>query len=461
MKLAFNGAAGMVTGSCYLLEAANERILVDCGMFQGSKEVTRLNYEPFRFDPKKVSCLLLTHAHIDHSGLIPRLVREGFGGKIITTPPTVDLAGIMLEDSANVNERDTAHENKRRLRMGLAPRKPLYELGDVKAAMKLFSRVGYGAPCRITDSISATFRPAGHILGASIIEVNVKEGGKEKKIVFSGDLGPGESPLVGSPEVIEEADYLLVESTYGDRPHESTRMSEKLLAKEVRGTFGRGGVLMIPSFAVERAQELLYYLHRMERGGMLPAEKVFLDSPLAIKATKVFNKHVGHFTPQMQKEFGEPFTFGRLEFLESVNDSQSLNGYRKPCIIIAGSGMCTAGRIRHHLKHHLWNPKNTLLFVGYQAEGTLGRVILEGAKKIRMMGIEVAVKARVRKIESFSSHADATGLVEWVRGFKRKPKKVFIVHGEAESAGGLESELTKLGFDTHIAKLGEKVDLSN
>ncbi|MBN2121994.1 MBL fold metallo-hydrolase [Candidatus Micrarchaeota archaeon] len=459
MKLTFNGAAGMVTGSCYLLEAANERILVDCGMFQGPKEITRLNYEPFRFDPKKISCLLLTHAHIDHSGLIPKLVRNGFRGKIIATAPTVDLSRIMLEDSANVNRWDTEYENKRRLRMGLAPRKPLYELADVKMAMKLFSKVEYGTPCKVADSIGATFHPAGHILGASIIELNVKEGGKEKKIVFSGDLGQWDNPLVGSPTVIESADYVLVESTYGNRPHESTRMSERLFAKEVMGTFGRGGILMIPSFAVERAQELLYYLHRMERDKVLPGEMVFLDSPLAIAATRVFNEHAGQFVPGIQKEFREPFAFRKLKFLESAEESMAINGYKKPCIIIAGSGMCTAGRIRHHLKHHLWNPKNTLLFVGYQAEGTLGRVILEGAKSVRMMGIEVAVKARVRKIDSFSSHADATGLVEWVRGFKVKPEKVFIVHGETDSALGLETELNKLGFDTHVAKLGESVEL--
>jgi metallo-beta-lactamase family protein len=459
MKLTFNGAAGMVTGSCYLLEAAGERILIDCGMFQGSKEITRLNYEPFPFDPKTITCLLLTHAHIDHSGLIPKLVKKGFRGKIITTPPSVDLAEIMLEDAANVNKDETIHENKRRIRLGLEPRKPLYDMNDVKMTVGLFYKVEYDSPYAITKSLFATFRNAGHILGSSIIELTVKEAGKTTKIVFSGDLGPGESPVVGNPEVIENADFLIMESTYGNRPHDNTTMSEGLFSKEVLDTYQRGGMLMIPSFAVERTQELLYYLHRMERDRKMPEEMVFLDSPLAIEATKVFNKNMKYFSSKLKKEFQVPFTFKKLKFLKSVAESQTINDYAKPCIIIAGSGMCTSGRIRYHLKHHLWNSKNTVLFVGYQAEGTLGRYILEGAKMVRMMGIEVAVNAKVSHINSFSSHADGTGLVTWIRGFKSKPKKVFIVHGETNSAKGLESELIKLGFSTHIAKLGESVTL--
>jgi metallo-beta-lactamase family protein len=459
MKLTFHGAAGMVTGSCYLLEAAGEKILIDCGMFQGSKEITRLNYEPFGFDPKAVSYVLLTHAHIDHSGLIPKLAKWGFRGTILATPPTTDLAKIMLEDSALVSQDDTAHENKRRLRAGLPPRKPLYEPEDVKTACQLFRRLDYDKPCALTDNLAVTFRNAGHILGSSIIELSVKEGGKTTRLAFSGDLGQGDTPLLDSPATVEDADFVLVESTYGNRSHGETGLREQLLSKEVQDAFKKGGMLMIPSFAMERTQELLYYLHRLDSGKAFPNELVFLDSPLAIKATKIFNSHLGYFSPALKKEFKAPFSFGKLKFLETSGESRSMNDYAKPCIIIAGSGMCTSGRIRYHLKYHLWNPQNTLLFVGYQAEGTLGRVILEGAKMVKMMGLEVAVKARVNRIESFSSHADSDGLVKWVAGFRKKPKKVFIVHGEEAASRALEANLRRAGFATHVPRLGESVEL--
>jgi metallo-beta-lactamase family protein len=342
--------------------------------------------------------------------------------------------------------------------MGLAPREPLYTLKDVKASSRLFRPVGYGSQYALTDNLKMTFRNAGHILGSSIIELLVKEGGKTRKIVFSGDLGQGGTPLLENPEIIEDADFVLMESTYGNRSHESHTMREELLSKKVQDTFRRGGKLMIPSFAVERTQELLYYLHRLERRGELK-EKIFLDSPLAIAATEVFNRHMDYFSPELRGEFKKPFTFRSLEFLKTSVESQTMNHYEKPCIIIAGSGMCTAGRIRHHLKHHLWDPKSTLLFVGYQAEGTLGRHILEGAKMVRMMGIEVAVKAEVGRIEGFSSHADCGGLVKWAGGFKKKPKKVFIIHGEKDSSEALESTLKKAGFKTHVPILWESVKL--
>jgi len=459
MKLTFNGAARIVTGSCYLLEAAGEKILIDCGMFQGAKDITRLNYEPFGFKPKEISCLLLTHTHIDHSGLIPKLVKAGFRGRIIATPPTIDLAKIMLEDAAQVNEDDTMHENKRRMRMGLAPREPLYTLKDVKASFGLFSPVGYDSPYSITDSLRMTFRNAGHILGSAIIELSVTEAGKTRKLVFSGDLGQWDTPLLDNPTLIRDADYVFIESTYGDRSHGAVKTRGDLLSKVVRETFRKGGKLLIPSFAVERTQELLYYLHRLARDRELPAENVFLDSPLAIEATKVFSRNMGYFSQRLREEFTDPFGFRNLKFLRTPQESQTMNEYAKPCIIIAGNGMCTAGRIRYHLKYHLWKQQNTLLFVGYQAEGSLGRVILDGADMVRMMGIEVAVEADVRQIDSFSSHADSKELVRWACGFRNKPKKVFIVHGEENSSLGLEKTLKELGFDTHVPVLGETVEL--
>jgi len=459
MRLSFNGAAGMVTGSCYLLEAAGEKILIDCGMFQGSKETTRLNYEPFRFDPKSIDFLLLTHAHIDHSGLIPKLVKEGFRGKIIATPPTVDLAKIMLEDSAHVSMDDTYHENKRRERMGLAPRAPLYTVEDVRSSMRFFRKTAYDAPYKINDRIIVSFRDAGHIIGSSIIELWAIEDGETKKAVFSGDLGQWNTPIVKDPTLIEEADYVVVESTYGDRKHEDSGIREDLLAKEVRDAYRRGGKLMIPSFAVERTQELLYHLHRLVRDGKFPGEKVFLDSPLAIDATEVFKKNRDYLSPALQKEFRDAFTFDRLQYLRSVRDSQTMNDYEGPCIIIAGSGMCNAGRIRYHLKYNLWKPENTLLFVGYQAQGTLGRVILDGAKMVRMMGLEVAVEAKVSRIDSFSSHADKDELLKWMAGFRKKPKKVFIVHGETPSSEAFGAALKAKGFRTQIPAIGDMVEL--
>lgn len=458
MKLTFNGAAQIVTGSCYLLEAAKEKILIDCGIFQGTKDITRLNYEPFRFNPKEISYLLLTHAHIDHSGLIPKLVKEGFKGKIIATPPTVDLAKIMLEDSARINEDDTILENKRRIRSGLEPRNPLYTLKDAKASFPLFKSLGYDTFHTINDTFRMIFRNAGHILGSAIIELWVTENKKTKKIVFSGDLGQWNTPIVSDPTMIEEADFVLVESTYGDRTHGEPGIRGDVLLKEVKDTFNARGKLMIPSFAVERTQELLFYLHQEIRDGKFPSQKIFLDSPLAIAVTEIFKRHMSYASPKLKQEFVNPFTFKQLQYLKTPNESRRMNDYNEPCIIIAGSGMCNAGRIRHHLKHNLWNPKNTLLFVGYQAEGTLGRVILDGAEVVKMMGIEVAVEAKVKKIDSFSSHADGEELIRWVNGFKNKPK-VFVVHGEVSSTEALSTSLGNIGFKTNIPKHGDIVEL--
>ena len=459
MRLTFNGAAGMVTGSSYLLEAAGKRILIDCGMFQGSKDIVRINYERFNFDPKSVDCLLLTHAHIDHCGLVPKLVRSGFRGSIYATPPTVQLAKIMLEDSAAVNKEETEQENRRRVREGLKPRKPLYTMDDVKRSFHFFHPLPYGRIQQVAKGVKIRLRNAGHILGSAMIEVHVTEHGNTKRIVFTGDMGQGGTPVVEDPESIEQADYMLVESTYGSRTHGDVRTRQESLAREVLDTYRRGGMLMIPSFAVERTQEIIYYLHRMDRDGTLPEENVFLDSPLAIEATKVFNAHMEYFSPALRNEFKAPFTFKKLKFLKTTEDSATLNDYRRPCIVIAGNGMCTAGRIKFHLKHHLWNERNTVLFVGYQAEGTLGRMILEGAKKVHLMGFDVAVKAKVRHIDSFSSHIDGKGLLKWLGKMQSKPRKLFIVHGEESSAAELEARLRSAGYRTQIPKLGETVEL--
>jgi metallo-beta-lactamase family protein len=459
MKLSFCGAAKIVTGSCFLVETQKSKVLVDCGMFQGGKDITKLNYGPFFFDPRKISHLILTHAHIDHSGLIPKLVKGGFKGEIIATSPTVDLCGIMLKDCAHVMLQDTLHENRRRQRLGLALREPLYSEEDADKCLPFFRKVDYGIPVQITEDLKFVFSDAGHIIGSSIVELFVEERNKVKKIVFSGDLGQWDVPIVNNPTLIEGADFVLIESTYGDRLHERHGLRDDLLLEQVKKTFDKKGKLLIPSFAVERTQELLYAFKSLIDQGKFPYEKVFLDSPLAIKATEIFKRHRKFFDEEALKKYKDPFTFPTLVYCSKTEDSVKLNDYEKPCIIIAGSGMCTGGRIRQHLKHGLWNPKNTVLFVGFQAEGTLGRYILEGAKKIKMMGMDIVVKASVAKINSFSAHADYEDILRWVDGFKVKPKKFFIVHGEEKAAKSLKNRLEKKGCECYIPGLRESVQI--
>jgi len=452
MKLTFCGAAQMVTGSCYLLEVEGQKSLVDCGMFQGPKDIMRLNFEPFPFDPKKISRVFLTHAHIDHSGLLPKLVSAGFKGEIIATPATIDLCKVMLLDSAEIHVRTTEEENRRRQRHGQKPRKPLYDLEQAKACFPLFKAVDYDKVYEY-GVVKVRYQDAGHIIGSAIIELFAGE----KKIVFSGDLGEWDSPIVKDPTLIEEADYLLIESTYGDRLHEDVVGREEKLLKYAKETHEAGGKLMIPSFAVERTQELLYTIRKLVGLGKFPKEPVYLDSPLAIKATEVFKNHPECYDMDARKS-KDPFDFPGLEYTPKVKDSMRLNESSKPFVVIAGNGMATAGRIRHHFKHGLWNPKNTVLFVGYQAEGTLGRLLLEGAKTVRMMGMELIVKAGVKKIDGFSAHSDYRGLLRWAKGFIDRPE-TFVVHGESKSSESLKKKLEKEGFRCHIPSRGESVEL--
>ncbi len=456
MKLSFLGAARFVTGSCYLVEANGESILVDCGMFQGRKETTRLNYKPFKFDPMKISHVFLTHAHIDHSGLIPKLVKEGFSGKIHTTSATIDLCRIMLQDSAYIQEKDTEHENRRRKKKGLAPRKPLYTQEDAENAMKFFEVIDYNKKVKINDNITVKFRDAGHIIGSASIEMFLNDDREDKKIVFSGDIGQWNVPIVKDPTLVEDADYVLIESTYGNRLHEGG-MRDEMFLKYIKETYDKKGILMIPSFAIERTQELLYALNKFVKIKEMPDEKVFLDSPLAIKATEVFKKNRKFFDKEALTKYGSPFSFPNLIYSMKTEDSIKLNTYDKPCVIIAGSGMCTGGRIRHHFKNHIDDPKNTVMFVGYQAGGTLGRYILEGAKKAKFMGLKKDIKADIRKVNAYSAHADYKELIKWMNGFKKKPKKVFIVHGEEDSAKALKKKLKK--YNCHIPKLYESVKI--
>jgi len=460
MKVKFCGAARIVTGSCYHLDIKGKEYLVDCGMFQGRKETTKKNYEPFLFNPKKITAVFLTHAHIDHSGLIPKLYNQGFRGKIYATSTTVDLCKIMLEDSAHIQEMDGEHENRRRQRQGLEPRKPLYGKKDAEQCMKLFKRVKYDTLIKIADNLNIRFRDAGHILGSSIIQVFVNEDNQEKKIVFSGDLGQWDVPIVKDPTYINEADYLFIESTYGDRLHERVEKREDQLLYYINDVIKKGGKLLIPSFAIERTQEILYAFNKLIHEKRFPKIPVFLDSPLAIRATEVFKKHIEDYDQEARHKYKNIFDFPQLKYLLTAQQSMELNDFAGPCIIIAGSGMMTAGRIRHHLKHGLWDKKNTVLVVGYQAEGTLGRRILEGDKTVKMMGMEITVGADVNKINSFSAHADYEDMLEWLSGFEKKPKKVFIVHGEEKSGKSLQLKIKEKGFkNSMIPRIGDVVEL--
>lgn len=448
MKITFNGAARVVTGSCYLVENEDSKILVDCGMFQGTEDITALNYKKFKFDPREIDAVLLTHSHIDHSGLIPKLVREGFKGPIWCTQATNALCHIMLRDSANVQRINYKKEGQ----------PPLYSRVDVRRTLKMFKSIEYGKELQVTDSIKARFRDAGHILGAAIIEVFVNDNGTEKKIVFSGDMGQNDIPIVRDKEEIENADYLLVESTYGDRLHKNLDKKNQKLADVINYTYKKGGKLFIPSFAVERTQEIIYRIRELLEQGLIPQQDVFLDSPLAMRATEIFERYT-KFHDKETRAIKKPFYFKGLKFVTSVNESKAINRMDNPLIVIAGSGMCTSGRIIHHLNNGIDDSKNTILFVGYQAEETLGRQIKEGAKRIDIFDRSLPVEADVFAMESLSGHADYKGLIRWIKKIKKKPKKIFVVHGEEDSALAFKEKLEKLGYDAKVPELHEEIVL--
>lgn len=459
MKLTFCWAAKIVTWSCYLIQTGNTKFLVDCGMFQWPKEIYRLNYEPFMFDPKEIDFVLLTHAHIDHCGLIPKLHKEWFNWKIYTTSATRDLCSILLEDSAEIQEKNTQQQNKRRARIGQEARLPLYTLKDASKCMPLFSIVEYKKIYKITDNIQIRYQDAGHIMWSASIELFVTENWKTKKLVFSGDVWQWDTPIIQDPTLIQDADYLFMESTYGDKLHEDPASKEDLLLKYTLETYKKWWKLLIPSFSVERTQELLYVFNILIKKGKFPKQKIFLDSPLSIKATEIFKKHTEYYDNEALHKYPNPFNFEQLEYSESVEDSQKLNNYNDPCIIIAWNGMCTAWRITHHLKHSLWNNKNMLLFVGYQAEGTLGRSILEWEKKVKIMDAEIIVNAQIQKINGFSGHADSNQLMKRARWFSKPPKKTFIVHWEEKAQIALQSQLEKIRFKCQIPSIKDTIEL--
>ncbi|MFA5525142.1 MAG: MBL fold metallo-hydrolase [Tissierellales bacterium] len=444
MKIQFLGAAKVVTGSCFLLTTEKHKILIDCGLFQGNNTLERLNYEDFQFNPAEIDFLILSHAHIDHSGRIPKLVKEGFEGSIISTKATSDLCEIMLVDSGHIQESDAKWENKKRKRASRPLVEPLYTVKDASASLRYFKPVLYGQKIDLNEELSVRFRDAGHILGSSIVELWINEGNKTVKIVFSGDLGLPNKPILRDPEFIEEADYLIIESTYGNRVHENLEERAHELTDIINTTVARGGSVIIPSFAVGRTQELIYELNKyfgynkdIEAFMRIP---IYIDSPMAVSATKTFQENSDCFDDEAKKLIlsgDNPFEFPNLHYIRAQEESMRLNSYDFPKVIISASGMCTAGRIRHHLKYNLWKKQNSIVFVGYQAEGTLGRIIKDGAKKVKLLGDEIAVKAEIHSIEGFSGHTDKKGLLNWIGNFKKKPSNIFIVHGEKESALGL------------------------
>lgn len=463
MQVTCHGAAGgIVTGSCHLVETDSCRFLVDCGMFQGSKSLNRLNYEPFEFDPKNIDFVISTHGHIDHCGLLPKLVKHGFKGTIYASPATADLLPIMLGDSAFIQEKDTEHENRRRLRKGQAPREPLYTGKDVEETAKLIQVLEYNTSMKKMDSVSFRLRDAGHVIGSAIVELYAKsKDGSERKVVFSGDLGQWDVPIIEDPTYIWNADYVFIESTYGDRVHEKSKPRKEELYEQVVKTYRKGGKLLIPCFALERTQELLYTLSELiNEEPDFPPINIYLDSPLAIKITEVFKKHPDLYDEDARARTDKPFDFPELICTPSVDESRRVNEMQEPAIVIAGSGMCTAGRIRHHLKHGIWDHKNTVLMVGYQAPGTLGRILLDGAEEIKMMGLNLVVKAEIARISSFSAHADRDELTRWLTMFRDKPKTVFLIHGEEDTLKAFKTSLNTIGFNTAIPVRGEPVQLN-
>ncbi|MGF7058127.1 MBL fold metallo-hydrolase RNA specificity domain-containing protein [Brassicibacter mesophilus] len=467
MRIQFLGAAKVVTGSNYLITTNKYKILLDCGMFQGSEQLEKLNYEDFQFNPSEIDFVILSHAHIDHSGRIPKLVKEGFEGKIFCTQATSDLCEIMLVDSGHIQESDAEWENRKRKRAGKPLIEPLYTARDAALSLKYFSPALYDQKIKINEDISIRFKDAGHILGSSIVELWINENNKAVKIVFSGDIGMKDRPIIKDPEYIEEADYLILESTYGDRIHENVNKRVEELTDIINETVLRGGTVIIPSFAVGRTQELIYELNKyyeyndeLETFMKIP---IYIDSPMAVSATEIFQKNSYCFDDETKKLIlngDNPFEFENLHYVKSQEESMRLNNYSFPKVIISASGMCTAGRVRHHLKHNLWKKKNSVIFVGYQAEGTLGRILKDGSKKVKILGEDIVVDAEIHSIEGFSGHTDQVGLIDWVKGFKKLPKEIFIVHGEDNSSEALAKLIsTQFNVKTIIPTMGYSYEI--
>ncbi len=436
------------------------QVIVDCGMYQG-KNSEEVNRAPFRFRPEEIGHMFLTHAHLDHSGMIPRLVSGGFTGRILTTSATAELVEILLLDSAHIQEKDAEWHTKKALRAGRDEVfEPLYNTDDVIACLPYFDKKDYGSTGELGDGIRYRFIDAGHILGSGTLEMWFHDGSKDKKIVFSGDIGKSGNPIIRDPEHVAEADYVVVESTYGNRFHKDLESSVDELERVIKETFKRGGNVLVPSFAVGRTQDVLYILDRLVREGRLEDIDVYVDSPLADKATKIYMAHPEFFDAETVNSFKFRSTAGmKIHFTTAIEESQKINRIRSRAIIIAGSGMCEGGRIRHHFKHNIWRPECSIIFTGFQVPGTLGRYIVDGAKKARILGEEMVIRAKVHTIGGFSAHADQGELIEWLGTFTSNPR-VFIVHGEESVSLEFEKVVRdKLGLRTYVPHIGEELEI--
>jgi metallo-beta-lactamase family protein len=448
MRVEFLGGVRTVTGSATLLGKGSLRWLVDCGMFQGGKELEQRNrnVEPYR--PRDLSFILLTHAHIDHSGLIPKLVKEGFRGKVICTKATLDLCEVMLKDSGHIQEMETEWQNRKSKRSGKNGATPLYTIQDVEKSLPYFQTVGYDEMLSLEDGVKVRFQDAGHILGSALIELWIEEGGREKKLVFSGDLGSSGQPIVRDPSWVKEGDVLWLESTYGNRLHKSREETVQELLRIVREAIKHQAKVVIPAFAVERTQDIIYTLGQSIKKGLIPSIPIYIDSPLAISATEIFKRNSDCFDKETKALLsgGEnPLAFPEIIYTQTTEESKAINEDTRPGIIVSSSGMCEAGRIQHHLKHHLWREDSHIVIIGYQAEGTIGRRIVDGAKTVRLFGEEIAVKAHIHTLGGFSAHADQKGLLEWLSHLNNPELEVFVNHGEEKISMEL-SELIRQRF---------------
>ncbi len=464
IRLSFLGAAQNVTGSRHMVEANGKRILVDCGFYQERQFADR-NWDRFPVEPSQIDAVLLTHAHLDHCGLLPKLAKEGFKGPIYCTDATAEIAKIILLDSANLQEEDAEFKTKRHIKEGrnLKPIKPLYTIEDAEACFPQFSPVEYREVQPLGPDIECTFYDAGHVLGSSFIRMKVKQEGEERIIIFSGDMGRPNRPIICDPTVFDEADYVLIESTYGDRVHNDTKDIKTAIGEVINTTVSRGGKIIVPSFALERSQDLLYYINELLYERTIKPIKIFLDSPMANKITKVFQDHPELYDEEMTElvhSQNSPFKIANLKMAKTTDESKGILNVTEPFIVIAGSGMCTGGRIKHHLKNYISEPKNTIMFVGYQAIGTLGRQIVDGEKEVRILGEKRIVRANIVKISGFSAHADKNELLNWLKHLKKTPKKVFVVHGEESSSESFAKFVRKeMGCDVIVPSYRDTVIL--
>lgn len=462
-KLTFWGAAQQVTGSCHLIETEGVRILLDCGMRQGGKQSEKRNADPFPFDPHRIDAVVLSHGHLDHSGLLPRLFKEGYKGPVFCTEATRNLLAIMLEDAANLHLRDVEWENQRRKRSGRAPIRPLYDLEDVLHVLEHCIGIPYHQSRPVNGHVEVYFRDAGHIIGSAIVELKIREKGHVRTLVFSGDLGNSDSVLMKDPEMVAEADLVLMEGTYGDRNHRTLDHTLEELESILQAAHAARGNVLIPAFAVERTQELLFHLTLLYRQGKVPQQKVFLDSPMAIEVTHLYSEYMELLNPDDLKKVSMRLgddprkQLPILTFTKDTEESMAINRVKGGAIIIAGSGMCNGGRIRHHLKHNLWREECHIVFAGFQARGTLGRQLVDGEKRVKMFGSVFAVKAQIHTLGGFSAHAGQTQLLEWAGHFTTNPR-FYLVHGEADALSALQQKLSSVkGIDAEVPAEGSTI----